>query len=83
MLLLPAWKELLKVMELAEKLMPRDVQTRWNSTYTMLDFAIQHREALDSFCANRDFNMRKYEMSTTEWRLTGQLRDILRVSQIL
>jgi hypothetical protein len=46
-LLLPAWKAVLKEVELAEALLPRDVCTRWNSTYLMLDFAVRHGEVLD------------------------------------
>ena len=35
--------------------MPRDVSTRWNSTYDMLDFAITYRAALDKLTGDRDF----------------------------
>ena len=29
-------------------MMPRDVSTRWNSTFDMLDFALTYRRALES-----------------------------------
>jgi hypothetical protein len=40
--LLPAWKKQLEEIELAICIMPRDVTTRWNSTYDMLSFAYEH-----------------------------------------
>ncbi|TFK82777.1 hypothetical protein K466DRAFT_499680, partial [Polyporus arcularius HHB13444] len=49
-ILLPAWKMLLNEMGLPEKLIPRDVRTRWNSTYGMLDVALAYREAIDRMC---------------------------------
>jgi hypothetical protein len=39
--LLPAWRDYLKELKLADRLMPRDVSTRWNSTFDMLNFAIE------------------------------------------
>ncbi|KAF8219412.1 hypothetical protein L208DRAFT_1077599, partial [Tricholoma matsutake] len=47
MILLPAWKECLENLELPIKIMPRDISTRWNSTYNMLCFAIQYRAAIE------------------------------------
>jgi hypothetical protein len=37
-------KYFLNDLELAESMMPRDVRltTRWNSTFDMLDFAVEH-----------------------------------------
>ncbi|KIL54601.1 hypothetical protein M378DRAFT_51686, partial [Amanita muscaria Koide BX008] len=45
-ILLPAWKSHLEAANLAIKLMPRDVATRWNSTYDMLAFAVYHQKQL-------------------------------------
>ena len=41
-ILLPAWKAALEDLELALKIMPRDISTQWNSTYKMLCFAVEH-----------------------------------------
>lgn len=57
--------------------MPRDVATRWNSTYNMLVFALEYREAIDEISGDRD--MRKYELSEEEWELVQQLCDVLAV----
>jgi hypothetical protein len=59
--------------------MPRDVSTRWNSTYDMLKFALDYRIALDAITGERDMKLRKYELKDTEWDIAGQLRDILEV----
>ena len=61
-------------------MMPRDVSTRWNSTYDMLDFALQYRVAIDSITGDRDMKMRDLELDAREWKLAGQLRDTLKVS---
>lgn len=59
--------------------MPRDVSTRWNSTYDMLKFALDYRVALDAITGERDMKLRKYELNDTDWDIAGQLRDILEV----
>lgn len=70
---------MLKVVKLPERIMPRDVSTRWNSTFDMLDFAIKYRPAIDSMTAARDFDLRKYELLPAEWKIAGELRDVLKV----
>jgi hypothetical protein len=61
-------------------MMPRDVTTRWNSTYDMLNFALAFREALDTITGDKDMKLRKYEMDDEEWETAEQLRDVLKVS---
>ncbi|KAL1657551.1 hypothetical protein GGF50DRAFT_25191, partial [Schizophyllum commune] len=51
-ILLPAWKEILTELGLRIKLLPRDVRTRWNSTYDMLVSALEHRDAIDKMFKN-------------------------------
>jgi hypothetical protein len=59
--------------------MPRDVATRWNSTYDMLKFALTFREALDTITGEKDMKLRKYEMDEEEWEIACQLREVLKV----
>jgi hypothetical protein len=63
-----------------DRIMPRDVTTRWNSTYDMLKFALEYQEAIDVLTADRLNDLRMYEMSETEWTIARQLCDILAVS---
>ena len=80
MIVLPEWNSTLEKLELRLRMMPRDVSTRWNSTYDMLDFALQYRVAIDSITGDRDMKMRDLELDAREWKLAGQLRDTLKVS---
>lgn len=59
--------------------MPRDVSTRWNSTYDMLDFANDYQSALDIITGDRTMDLRKFEMSQEEWIVAKQLREVLKV----
>ncbi|PPQ81292.1 hypothetical protein CVT26_015194 [Gymnopilus dilepis] len=77
-ILLPEWFRILRSQRLSERMMPRDVSTRWNSTYDMLDFALKYRAAIDAMTATRDLDLRKYELVSAEWRIAGELRDVLK-----
>lgn len=59
--------------------MPRDVATRWNSTYEMLAFAVDYRLAIDSITGDRDMKLRQYELNEDEWEAAVQLRAALKV----
>ena len=65
---------------LTARMMPRDVATRWNSTYEMLSFAFTYREAYNEITSNRDMKMRKYELSDREWKVVNDLASVLKVS---
>jgi hypothetical protein len=59
--------------------MPRDVRTRWNSTYDMLEFAVEHREAIDLITGNQKMKLRQYELTEEDWTITQKLCDVLKV----
>ena len=67
---------------LAKRVMPHDVSTCWNSTYDMLNFALDYRVALDSITANPDKKLREYELSWEEWKIVGHLQSVLKVCLI-
>jgi hypothetical protein len=64
---------------LSVRIMPRDVSTRWNSTYEMLKFAYSYREAIDKITGERALKLRDYELLESEWETVKQLRDSLKV----
>ena len=78
-IILPQWFTTLEELVLNQRMMPRDVTTRWNSTFDMLDFAVEYREALDSMTGNQRMKLRQYELTEEDWEITTQLRDVLKV----
>ncbi len=69
----------MKELGLPEKLLPRDVRTRWNSTYDMADECLRYREAIDRMCADQKYKLRRYELLPAEWEIVRQLREVLKV----
>ena len=65
----------------SSRMMPRDVETCWNSTYEMLSFAHIYRSAYNDITANRDMGLRAYELSIEEWKIVKDLADVLKVSK--
>ena len=61
-------------------MMPRDISTRWNSTYDMLEFATRYRAAIDGMTVVRKFDLCRYELVHTKWQIAMELQEILMVS---
>jgi hypothetical protein len=78
-IVLPLWFQTLEKLKLEGRKMPRDVATRWNSTFDMLAFALQYRAAIDDITGNKTASLRQYELSDEEWTIAEQLRDTLKV----
>jgi len=76
---LPQWYEVLESVGLKPRMMPRDVATRWNSTYDMLEFATEYRAALDTMTADHDMKLRQFELSKREWAMATELHEALQV----
>ena len=60
-------------------MMPHDVRTRWNSTFKMLDFAVEHIETINTITGDCNMKLRKYELSEDDWDMAHQLQDVLKV----
>ena len=78
--LLPAWHKTLSAHGLSSRMMPWDVSTHWNSTFDILEFAIQYHIAIDVMTAVHKSDLQKYELVSAEWMIAAELQDILKVS---
>ena len=76
---LPRWYEVLESVGLKPRMMPRDMATRWNSTYDMLEFATEYRVALDTMTADHNMKLCQFELSKREWGMATELREALQV----
>jgi hypothetical protein len=57
--------------------MPRDVATRWNSTYDMIAFAVRYRVVINAMYHDRALG--SYELNNLEWNMLTDLKAILKV----
>jgi hypothetical protein len=86
-ILLPRWKDILDELAAAATMtgriplsvciMPCDVPTRWDTTYKMLIFAYQYREAIDRITSEHGLKLRDYGLSESEWETVKQLQESL------
>ena len=77
------WFEMLEKLKMKTAKMPRDVRTRWNSTYDMLEFALQYRAAIDEITGNKKADLRRFKLDGKEWNVAEQLCSTLKVSASL
>jgi hypothetical protein len=68
---------------LKPNLIPRDVVTRWNSTYNMLSFALKYRKAIDGITAEKVLKLRKYELDCEDWEIIEDLVSVLEVRVVI
>lgn len=79
-LILLVWHEILKDLRMKVTCMPRDVVTRWNSLFNLLEYALKHWKAIDLVTQRCELGMRDLELSDNEWELVKQLCSVLKVS---
>ena len=76
---LPAWRRTCSELGLKPRLIPRDVVTRWNSTYDMMCFVLEYRKAVDQVTADKALKLRRYELDNDDWIIVGDLVSVLEV----
>ncbi|KIM56043.1 hypothetical protein SCLCIDRAFT_133576 [Scleroderma citrinum Foug A] len=76
--LLPAWDTAFREAGLAVRQIPRDVVTRWNSSFDMADFIIDYRVPVDLMTNKRSLGLAMYALEEHEWDMLEQLRDVLK-----
>jgi hypothetical protein len=74
---LPAWRRYCRELGIKSRILPRDVVTRWNSTYYMLNFALQYRAVIDAMTADKILKLRKFELEEEEWAIAEDLVAVL------
>jgi hypothetical protein len=47
----------------------------------MLEYALDHRRAVDLVTQKRELGLRKFELTDDEWQVVEQLRDVLKVCE--
>ena len=70
-----------EVSELVPKQLIIDVRTRWNSTYDMVDRALELREPLQNM-AMVDPDLQRYSLNDGEWQRLLNMRKILHIFKI-
>ncbi|RDX40981.1 hypothetical protein OH76DRAFT_1306727, partial [Lentinus brumalis] len=53
-ILMPAWRDLCRELNMPEKLIPRDVPTRWNSTYDMALATVEYKKVYRRITADNE-----------------------------
>jgi hypothetical protein len=76
---LPAWKLSCRKLKKKALLIPRDVTTRWNSTYDTLEFCLRYRKPIDAITADKATKLRKYELDEGDWNIVDDLVVVLKV----
>ncbi|KAF5353057.1 hypothetical protein D9758_008810 [Tetrapyrgos nigripes] len=78
-LLLPQWFSILKEHK-KEMVIPRDVQTHWNSSHDMLDYSCIHKQYINEYMSEdaKDV-LSEFSLTKVEWKIAEQLREVLSI----
>ena len=76
--LLPAWRQACEDEGKKVKNIPRDGNTRWNSTFDMLEFVAEYRDVYNAFTGDVELNLRDYKLDKQAWKIIDELCLILK-----
>ena len=80
MKLIPEWKQIIAELNLAPKMIPQDVSMCWNSTFDMLDMALEYQKGVIAMTERQQNGLHNLELSDNEWDILGKLCDVLKVT---
>ncbi|KAE9407459.1 hypothetical protein BT96DRAFT_809445, partial [Gymnopus androsaceus JB14] len=72
-LLLPRWREQVAGTQFKDRVLPRDVSTRWNSTYDMLSAFVEMKVVVIQFLDRASNGLADYTLSEGEWEAISDL----------
>ncbi|KAJ3834696.1 hypothetical protein F5878DRAFT_515652, partial [Lentinula raphanica] len=76
--LLPKWREHLVDTEFEGLVLPRDVLTRWNSTYNMLAAFLTMKKPVSDFLDHSSYQMSDLALNDDEWEAVEGLVAVLK-----
>ncbi|KAF7322202.1 hypothetical protein MKEN_00744700 [Mycena kentingensis (nom. inval.)] len=76
-ILLPRWHAVVESNSLPPRVLARDVKTRWNSTYDMINVALTYRRAVHALTLEQSNGLTAFYLSEEEWNILSDLRDLL------
>ena len=78
-LLLPRWREEVSNTEFKDRVLPRDVATRWDSTYDMLASFVEMKDPVSKFLDRSSNGLAEYLLTEEEWEAIEGLVSALKV----
>ena len=57
--------------------------TQWNLSFDMADFVVDYSVPVDAMSNKQRLSLGNYALNEHEWRVLGQLRDVLVVHKLL
>ena len=81
-LLLPRWREHVANTAFKDRVLPRDVATRWNSTYDMLAAFLEMKEPVSQFLDRSSNRMAEFLLDNDEWTAIEGLVSALKVCHL-
>lgn len=78
-ILLPTWHKTVAGSAFENWALPRDVATRWNSTYDMLSAFIEMKDFVVKFLDSSSVGLVEYALTSAEWDVIEDLVYVMKV----
>ncbi|KAJ3965321.1 hypothetical protein EV361DRAFT_777630, partial [Lentinula raphanica] len=80
--LLPKWREHVQDTAFKGRMLPRDVATRWNSTYDMLAAFLEMKDPVSQFLDRSSHGLTEFLLDDEEWEAIKGLVSVLKDATI-